>query len=61
MVYSLVGVKGGKTVGIGKGGKRSYKRKKKRKVRLKNVGKHRSLEEIEDEIKEILDKGEKNE
>ena len=25
------------------------------------IGKHRSLEEIEDEIKEILDKGEKNE
>ena len=32
MVYSLVGVKGGKTIGIGRGGKPSYKRKKKRKL-----------------------------
>jgi hypothetical protein len=32
MVYSLVGVKGGKTIGIGRGGKPSYKRKKKSKL-----------------------------
>jgi hypothetical protein len=31
MVFSLVGVKGGKTVGIGRGGKPNYKRKKKKK------------------------------
>ena len=32
MVYSLVGVIGGKTIGIGRGGKPSYTRKKKRKL-----------------------------
>ena len=31
MAFSILGVKGGKSVGIGKGGKPSYKRKKKKK------------------------------
>ena len=39
MVYSLVGVKGGKTIGIGRGGKPSYKRKKKRKLNDTNTTK----------------------
>ena len=30
MAFSILGVKGGKSVGIGKGGKPSYKRKKKK-------------------------------
>ena len=39
MVYSLVGVKGGKTIGIGRGGKPSYKRKKKRRLNDTNTTK----------------------
>ena len=37
MPFSIVGVKGGKTVGIGKGGKPSYKRKKKKKKNARRV------------------------
>jgi hypothetical protein len=67
MVFSLVGVKGGKTVGIARGGKPSYKRKKMQGSTTEKhdyhfmLGHYRALEEIEAEIKEILDKGEKSE
>ena len=37
-MYSMIGVKGGKTVGIGRGGKNLIKKKKKNRVQLNEGG-----------------------
>ena len=60
MVYSLVGVKGGKTIGIGRGGKPSYKRKKKRKLNDTNTTKTTKKTNYKKKKKAEKDKKAKN-